>query len=237
MGSASKDLITAEEAALMLEVTVGMIHKMTRNGLLTSYFERNGSKVRKLFRRDEIAAVASIRLKRLDLVTAMNVGIRALALSQSLEHRIDEISALLGLEGETLSHEEIDVVALHVEVQEALDTMNKPDAETVRHWATIFLSITEEYLRMVELFTACDDPWKDFLLLGEKLANEAPKNEFSHNRMLQAAYSFLEPARRHLRQVAYFYVRNHNGRVVANKKFPGMEKNLDETLINLMFLH
>lgn len=237
MGSTQDDLISAEEAAKMLESSIRTVDRMVTVGLLTAIYERAGHKAKRFFRRSEIAAVASLKLKKMDLSTVANIAIRALAAAQASQQQLGDIRALLGLEGRSLGMEEVDIVALYIQVQDALDSDNYPTVEEVREWAKTFLSITEEYLRTVVFYTEQKDPWKDFMLLGEKLSKEAPKQLFHQNKMLEAAYALLEPARKHLRQVSYFYVRNVEGNHVASKKFPGIEKNLDETLINLLLMH
>jgi hypothetical protein len=235
MGSTREDLITAEEAAESLGVSTAMIHKMTTRGLLSPV--DFGKRRLKYFRRAEVAAVASIRMTKLDLATTANMAVRALALAQSNDRRLDELSSILGLQGTSLSLEENEVVALFIKTQDALKEDCAPTASEIREWAKVFLRISEEYLRVVVLHTAAPEPWKPFMLLGEKLAEEAPREKFSKDDLLTASYGFLEVARRHLRHVAYFYIRNERGAPTANKKFPNVEGGVDELMIGLLFLH
>lgn len=235
MGSTRDDLITAKEAAESLGVSTAMIHKMTTRGLLSPI--DFGKKRIKYFRRTEVAAVASLRLTRLDLATVANAAIRALALAQMNERRLEEISAVLGFQAMPLNLEEQEVVALFIRVQDALDKEGPPSAEEVRGWAKLFLQITEEYFRVVALHTASAEPWKPFMLLGEKLAEEAPRKQFATDPALASSYSFLEVARRHLRHTAYFYLRNGQGAPTANKRLPNVEGGIDELMIGLLFLH
>lgn len=236
MGSEREDLITSEEAAELLNVHVSMIHKMSTTGLLSPVMLRGNKRVQRFYRRSEIAAVASLQLMKLDLSTAANIAIRALAQAQTNERRLEEVRALLGLTGGTLSLREQEVVALHIKVQDDLNA-GRASAEEVRDWAKIFLSISEEYLKVVAHHTAAEEPWKAYMLLGDKLSEEAPRGMFSTDKMLEASYSLLEASRKHLRQVSYFYVRNNDGRSAASAQFPGVNGDIDEVLIGLLFLH
>jgi len=221
MGS-REDLVTAVEAAELLGVTADMVHKMVRQGMLSPVLERGAARQQQHFHRSEVAAVAALRLMKLDLASVANLATRALAVAQRQEQQLEEVRALLGLRHRNLGCEEEEIVSLFVQAQDANETEHSP--EEAREWASVFFGITEEYLRLVARHTATSEPWKPFLLLGEKLVEEGHA-------------ALVEAARRHLRQVAYFYLRNQEGQRVAHAKFPHVEGGIDETMIGLLFLH
>ena len=237
MGSAGKELITAKEAAELLGITAGMVRKLARSGLLSPTLKNDGKKFRQFYDRSEISVLMGLRATKMNLPEVANTAVRALALAQINERRIDEVRSMLGMDIVPLSVEEQDVLLLYMKAQDARSEDRQPGAEEITSWARTLLSITESYLRVVSLHTGDEDPWKDFMLLADKWLGDAPREQFSTNRVLQAAYSLLEIGRRHLRQVAYFYSRSQHGRDAAGLKFPNVEGGVDEVLIGLLFLH
>lgn len=225
-----EDLITAAEAAEMLSITQKHVHNLCRRGILASVTDSKPMK----FRRNEVAAVASLRFKKLDMETVANMALRALVLAKSNEHRLDEVRSLLGMQGKVLSTEENEVVSLFTQFEDYILDPPIP-AEEVRRLALIILSINEDYLRAVEIHTATEEPWKPFMTLGLLLSDQTPRSDFSANKDLESAYAYLELARRHLLQISYFYVRNKAGQRAAMLKFPLVEGGVDEAIIGLAF--
>lgn len=233
MGSMTDDLIDVREAAKLLEVTTRTIENMVKSGMLTPVFKQPPKeKVQRFFSLSEVAAVANLKSMKIDVATTANMAIRALTLAQSTQRQLEDITALLGFDSRSLPIDEVEIVALQIRIQEALERVDLMTAVEVKEWAKIFLNVTEEYLRLVAQYVKDERPWKGFLLLAEKIGQEEHKNG---DQLLLAAHAFMETARKHLRQVAYFYARVQEGRHPAARIIP-KATGIDEDLISLLFI-
>jgi hypothetical protein len=91
----------------------------------------------------------------------------------------------------------------------------------VFHFAKELLSLTEEYVRLAAHHTGDGEPWRVYLEACEKICRLAPSERLLYDHELATAYGYIISARRHVRSVAYFYVRSEYGREVADKSFIG----------------
>lgn len=219
----------------MLGVTISTLQVMVRKGMIQPDHSSKRVTAASFFQLSEVAALADLRFQRLDMPTLATMAMRALAISKSNEKRINQIADLLGLNSKTLSTEEADVVALHIEAQDLLAEDRDLAPDEIRRWANIFYAVTEDYFRLVVHYTSTETPWEPFLGLAQKLSEGAPTEKFIFHKDLESAYGYLEAGRRHLRTVTYFYFRAKYGQRAANRSFIEMNDSIDAEIAGLLY--
>lgn len=237
MGSTADDEMPASEVAKILNVDIRTLQGMVRRGLLQPAAKRRTVTASTPFRADEVAAFADVRFKKLDLGFVASMAMRAYVISKANERRIDRVSDLLGLDLPALETDEDSVVRLFIEAQEhELPERVLPPLEEVRRWATVLFSIDENYLRLVEHHTGCTEPWEPFFELAQRMLEAAPARSTIRSRELEAAFAYLEAARRHFRGVMYFFYRARHGQRAADRAFPEMtDRGVDAEMAALLY--
>lgn len=164
-------------------------------------------------------------------------ALRALVHAVRAEKRLDRIERLLGVDTTYLP---TDIASIKDFTRRCYDTVAEPtellEAEEVLTWAYELANVTEEYLHLVEKLVGEKEPWVPFMLAAQNLYERAPRERFCMRKDLEASYAYVRAARRHLRQVAYFFVQARYGNKTASRAFPecGMDQR-DEEIINLLF--
>lgn len=211
----STNLISHNLAARTLGISRDWMTHLVTTGAIIPAVDRGFPK-NSLYLWEEIRAYK--KLKRSDPPSnAAQLARQALALSQAVKRRFDALCHTLGVDGRVLSYEEEDVYRLHVRVQRALHPNRyRFSDKTKLAWASVFNAIDESYLHHVQQLSECRSPWLHYMQLANKLVALSAVEE-------EAGRSFthgcLESARKHLRSVAYFYVRNELGSTPANALF------------------
>lgn len=231
----SEDLLTAQQVAGMLGVTTDMVQKLVRQGLLKPQYQGTSLVAPRLYRETDVAALVEAREAKLDLPTVAAIARQAYTASRSLERVVKQLLELLGADVPLLKLGKDDVLSLCAKVDDALEQEFPPEAREVLDWAKIFYAIGEEYFELVASQLGDEEPWKRFLDLGQKLSREAPRKSFMIDKELEAAYGYLEVARRNLRNSSFFYIRNRHGRKTASDLFPEVKGDKHEDIITLAF--
>ena len=219
-------LIPIATAARILGTSVKAVHDMCRSGLLQPVYKKLRGK--KHFPADEISALAEVRQQNLELPGVATLAIRALVTAKANERRLDELFRILGLKRKTLDTTTTEVVSLYERARLRLENPRQPELQELEEWAENFYAIDENYLLLVERYTASQEPWKVFLDLAGRLANNRIQDLHAILE-LRMAYEHIEAARRHLRIVSYMFCRQTKGVSIADAVFGG-EKVTDHLL-------
>ena len=230
-----QETVSVAEAAKLLGVTDRTVRNYIDNGVL----HRVGPVRLGRVLLHDITAFAPILAKCFDFAAIARTTLRAMVTAVRAERRLDRLEALMGIDSYILPTDEVDVQAFHLKCTEtALSYTTDFSANDVLQWAYSLSAITEEYLQLVELVTYDNEPWAPYMELGRKLVEAAPKDMFSKYKDLEVAYAYLNAGRRHLRQVAYFYIRNKHGAKKANDAYPEVQKDtIDSDILSLLFMH
>jgi DNA-binding transcriptional MerR regulator len=225
--SPSEAAVSQTEAARMLRVTPRTLGNFVRRGVLEPFYV-TGSR-EKHFHVAEVAALADVYGKKLDLVTIAGIATRALAVAKANEHALQDLLRLLRLERKVLGTHPSELGELWIRTEEFLEDPRLPSCEELEDWALTLNAIDETFLALLERHTGSIEPWKPFLDVAQKLAafREATRAEVSPD--FRVAYDMLESARRNLRTVAYFYARQSKSPRTANDLF-GTEGVTDKLL-------
>ena len=186
-----------------------------------------------MFLREEVAALAAAREKKLDFQKVGLVAAQAHASSRALERRVEFLEQLLGRSWATLSLAEDDVVSLYNEARDGIEVPPIKTEEVMR-WAGVFLSMGEEFLDVLVAITGDVDAWRVFLDLAAAMLRDAPLDTLTYDKELEAAYGYFRYARENLRRVLYFHVRNHHGPQIAGRMVGTPDENVHEGVLRLL---
>lgn len=229
-----EELVPIGRAASMLKVSTRTLHRMSRRGVLQA-LNMEGTRETH-FRIHDISALAEVLQegKILNLESIAELSMQAFVIARANERRLDDLYHLLGLNKPTLGVGEEQVIALFVRAQEGRKGLRDLQAEDVQDWAGILYAIDEAYLNLVQVHTACEEPWKVFLDLAHGMIEMMPVETFLVNPPMKAAYAYLAIARNNLRTVSYYYCRERLGASIANKVFRHADDPI-ESVCRLMF--
>jgi Helix-turn-helix domain len=230
-------LLTSEQAAEVLDMTIRNVHRLCRaNVLVASFPEGKGLNSPRFFKEADVMAYLEIRDKKLDISSLATIARQAYVTSRAVERNLERVMYYLGLDQPVLSYKRQDVMRLYIQVEDALDfTQRDVKPEKVMEWARIFYAIGEEYLWLIEELLEDPEPWSKLLALASKLYDAAPRERFKEDPTLTSVYGYLNAGRRNLRNVAYFYIRNNHGFQAARKAFPATTGDRDDRIIGLCF--
>lgn len=212
------DLFTRKETATVLGVTVRTLSNYVTQGLLVPVIEKRKAH----FRRGDVLALAEVLRAGNDLAAVTGTALRALVRAEQCERKLNELLGLLGFTTVSLPTTTKGLLELYHRAHR-ISGWEEPSiiASQVFHFAKELLAFNEEYLRLVEHHTGDAEPWRVFLAACERLARLTPTDRMVYDHELASAYSYIPVARRHLRAVAYFFVRSSHGSEVADKAFIG----------------
>jgi DNA-binding transcriptional MerR regulator len=212
------EILDTDSAAKMLGVSPRTIRNYAAKGLLKTVRDSAGKICISLH---DIAALSSTLVEGFDLARVARTAVKALISSSRAERRLERLEHLLGVDSFSLDTTEEGVVAFHRQCVDLLaEYVEDLNAAEVLEWAYQLAAVTEEYLEAVGLHTGEEEPWAPFMNAAQKLYDCAPRGAFNYRKDLELAYGYLAAARRHLRQVAYFYIRKQYGVRVAEKAVP-----------------
>jgi len=231
-----EETMGTNEAASLLGVSVRTIREYVSQGLLRPLKGSGPGKV--LVSLQDVSAMAGTILNGFDFVKVAKTAIHALVSSTRAERRLDRVEALLGVDSAHLETTEEAVLSFyHQSVDLLADYVEDMPPEEVLDWAYKLSNVTEEYLTAVKLHTGNQEPWVPFMDAAQKLYDCAPRASFRYRKDLEVAYGYISAARRHLRQVSYFYIRKEHGAYQARDAFPEMSlKPRDERILQLIFM-
>ena len=212
------DLLSRKDTASLLRVTIQCLRKFVKQGLLKP--EGRGRQV--CFRRADVVALLETVGGTMDLASVANTAMRALIKAEQCEQVLNKLLSTLGFTSRPLVTSRAAILRLYERAKGyRAEKEGTSEAGTVFYFSQELFGISEEYLRLVEHYTADGEPWRVFLEASEKLCELAPRHRLVHDYELASAYGFLEAARRHIRSVAYLYVRATHGAKVADDAFIG----------------
>lgn len=229
---ASEETVTTEEAAKLLGVSERSIRNYVDQGILRRLGE--GNKIQVALQ--DILSASSLLGRCFDFAATARNALRALVSATRAEKRLTRIELLMGIDSTNLGTNEEEVLAFTAACTSALtDYTQDLSAERVLAWSYQLANVTEEYLDLVDLYTGNDEPWVPFMEVAQKLIESAPQKTFSSRKDLEIAYGYVAAARKHLRQVAYFYIRRKYGKSKAHTAMPDMTAGeRDNTIIDLL---
>lgn len=225
----SSELVTAEEAARMLEVGKTTVYWYVRKG----YLQPHSSSGPLHFSREVVNDLAHARDKSTDLKGVAFTAAQSLALSRMLERRMKMLETLIGSRAEGLPTDEENVLSLYAEAEDDLDEP-PTSMKRVLYWAKIFTAIGEEFFDLLEAYTDSGQAWRSFVDLGVAISKSAPAEKFEVSPDLEAAYRYFEVGRNNLRNAAFLYVRNRYGSRTANKVFEEAVGNVHEEILAIL---
>jgi hypothetical protein len=212
------DLLSRKDTAAMLKVTIRCLHNFVKRGLL----KQVGKGRQVYFHRADVVALLETMGGNLDLASVATTAMRALIKAEQCEKVLNKLLSTLGFTSLPLVTTQAGIFRLHERAKGLLaEKEGSAEAGTIFHFAQELFGISEEYLRLVEHHTADGEPWRVYLEASEQLCKLAPRHRLVHDYELASAYGFLEAARRHIRAVAYAYVRATHGASVADEAFIG----------------
>lgn len=214
----SNQLISAREAAAILGLSVPSLNRLVLQGLLQPVYSRDKPLSERRYRMDEVDSVAEAREKGKSLPKVASLAIRGYAASRALEHRVEQIEQVLGIDMDPLPLDEDAVLALYAEASDVLHPPKKP--EELTRWARVFLSMGEEFLELLEAYTGDEEAWLVFTTFARAILDAAPAEPAPAVKKL---YGMMRAARNHLRNVAFLHARNKYGARQANQVFHGDE--------------
>jgi hypothetical protein len=231
----TEELLGLEEASTVMGITVDSIRKYAQRGLVRLVKDKDKPALVSL---SDLGALAGLIARKFDFARIASLAMRAWVSAVRAERRLVRLEELLGVESRVLEISEEAIVSFHRECLDLIAEYTQDmSAVDVLDWAYRLANITEEYLEAVRMFVGVDEPWTVFADAAQKLYDAAPRKLFNHRRDLEIAYSYVAAARRHIRQVAYFYIRSNHGLRIANKAFPEMNvSERDDRVIKLLFM-
>jgi hypothetical protein len=229
----SEETVTTEEAARLLGVSERSVRNYADQGILRRFGESN----KLLVSLKDILSLSSMLSKCFDFTTTAKTALRALVSAVRAERRLERVEMLLGIDSSVLGTDEADVLEVLTTCASTMtDFTEDLTAQDILNWSYLLSNVTEEYLNLVDLYTANSEPWVPFMEIAQKLYESAPRENFGHRKDLEVAYAYLTAARKHLRQVAYFYIRGKYGKTKAHAAMPDMTSGeRDNTIIELIF--
>jgi hypothetical protein len=225
------EYIRVHDAARLIGVTVHTVYRLTKQGLLRPVWRGR----RKFYEQADVAAFAKIYNSKVDWSNVASLAMRAFIKADAAERKLAELSDLLGIGFFQLSTDDTDVRDFYTDALRRVTYPPTLQAADAMLFAKKCLGITEEYLQLVARLTdEGDEPWRPFLDALHYLCINAPRQHFTQDMELAAAYGYLEAARRHMRSLSYFYVHRVCGRSIAATAFNG-ERDYAEPIVRALF--
>jgi len=229
MSMGTDDTVNAKVAAEILGVTTARVYQMKRDGMIRTVGD---PKKDTLFDRDEICALAEERdrgaASHLELQQRL---VQTTATARRNERRLKGLERMLGLRCRSIGYDDEEIRRLYLKAKEAL---KEPTTELIdtREWYEVFLAIHEEFFDLVEAYTHDPEPWRPFIVLAQKMYQDAPALGEFYNEESVATKAELDVARRNLRAAAWVYLCNRRGRSFAEAELPDTDPDPITHLLN-----
>lgn len=228
------ELITAKEAAGILDCTTNQLRRIARQGSLQVRFDNGQVRGNARYKRSEVNALAEIREKKLSLPQVAAMAQRAYVSSRALETRVERLLEVMNIDIPRLPLDKQSVQSMYVHIEDtlAMDPLIL-SPEDVYEWAKRLYGMGEEYFGLIEKYCGDNEPWQKPLKLARKISLDAPNAHI--DRQSDEAYSRFEFARKSLRHAAYFYVREGHGKPIASRLFPETIGDVNQKIMAMMF--
>lgn len=221
------------EAAELLGISTVALQALVRRGVLTPTFF---GKKNPFFSLRAITSLAELRKKKIDFTDVAAIATQAYVTAGLATQAVEDLYLFLGQRRPELSITEDAIVAMYVEAQDGLETDVPITPQLLRRWGDALYGIDERYLKLVQQYTASDEPWHVLLRYGQKLMEDTDILLFHVNPDLAVAYRYLRAAVGNLRNVSYFFCRQVYGISVAGRVFTN-ERDVTESVIRLCYSH
>ena len=237
MGSPSKGrqrtgdaLLTKKEAAEHLGVSSRVIRRLISEGVL----ELVKVQGKQYFYLTDVNAAAHVISRGINVVTANQNALRALAATQRLERRMNDLAFIFGArfdfvpltEGRVLEAWHKAHAALHLRFDDLTAT-------EVMEWARFFYEVDTGFLFLAAHVLDNQEPWAPFIELANHIRSGAPR---SPQPEVRAAYNYFAAATRFMENCAYICCRQLQGERAANRTFPSMEGDIVSSLLSIIQL-
>lgn len=227
------ELLTYDEAAAILQVSVRTINVLIHSGNLTPVGTRFGG-YRKVLHRDVIA-LAEARRNCNSPMKVLATALRSEAKASSLEKRLTAIESLLGVHVPALPKAEPEIVELYARARLGIEDPPHLEAD-VTQWAMILAAMNEEFLETVVAVTSDEEAWRVFANFARAVSGSKPIESFYSDKRLEAAYGYFEYARRCLEGVLFLHVQRTYDTKTATTYFRPVADNPHEHIIRLVIL-
>ena len=232
MGSEQPELIDALSASKLLGVGRSEVQHMVRAGHLIPVYDEF---LRRRFRVTDVMQLRDLRQAcDLSLPQLGLVAIQARAIARDNAAKIRQLYTMFGADYRNLSREESDVRDIYVRARKRAVENRRFEVEEIMEWARVLMSIDEDYLVIINKLMQVHEPWRVFMDLAQAIWETARLSELRFDKEREAAFGFIGVGRRHMRNTAYFYVRNHEHVSIAKQKFPDSIQDYDQHIIDLM---
>lgn len=225
-GMGTDETVTAKEAAEILGVSTSRIYQMYRDDLLRG-IGRLKQDLR--FSLEEVCALAEARQTG-GRLGVQKMGVKLTALTSrvgALERRLQGIERMIGLRTRYIGHDDVEVRALWLRAQDAVDKERLDPAE-IQEWIEIFFGIHEEFLYLIEHHAKNANPCDVFFSLSQKLYDDGVEQGLVQDAAIR---SELDAARNSMRQAIWSYLHRRRGSTAAKKAMPDVEQDPFERLL------
>ena len=233
MGSEG-ELWTTRQVAEYLGVGVRMVHYYLKTGRLRSVPQRRRHGRSHLFKVSEVELLLKWRAEQnpATLEEAIMRSLRAEALALDTARQLAQLYDVLGL-GYELPDMTIDGVCTAYHHAKSLSDPNgpAPDGEEAIDLAKTILRFNEEYLRLVERQMSDPEPWHAF---ADALVQVLDDFRSRRTPTANIAIFYLVSAQRHLRHVAFEFVRTCHGHIKAEQLVEQTPDQVNDEIVAIM---
>jgi hypothetical protein len=235
MSSMKEELVTSAEAAHLLGISPRRIQQMVVRGLLRPHPSSPSTKKSRLFSLRDITALQEVRSKGHNPEAAFVIARESALETRALRREVERMRFVLGLDVPNIPTDRDTVVALLLKAEDALLDPPSNDHEYLLGWAKTFHGLSDAHFEAIAFHTKAKEPWRPFLSLAKKLCTEEDTFFSRADIELASIYRMLAATHRHLRQTAYFYIRDLNGKTYAAKLLPEVKGCPHEDVIAMAF--
>lgn len=186
-----------------------------------------------LFEADDVAVLAELIGKTLDLPQAVGTAKLAEFRARRAERLVMQVLDMLGVNIPIIDIGYKALTALYYRAEDDLGREDNFEAIEIREWSKVFYGLGEEHLEALSLYFSEPEPYRVFMDLGARLKKMyLPASK----RMVDAlTLEYLQASVRCLRQTAYFYVGPKEGLAKARQVLGGCVPDINRELLDLMF--
>jgi helix-turn-helix protein len=232
----SEEMVTVQEAADLLGVSVSQMNNIVRRGSIQPYStDGRVTRHKRLFRLSDIAALREVRSKGYNLQGVLVESRHSAIETRALRRELDRVKFLLGIDIPSLPTDRDTLVALLLRAEDAIRELATQNPHELLGWARVLYAIGEAHLEAITYHTGQQEPWRVFLNLGRHLCLGQDFQRTIYDGELHNIYLLLNAGLRRARQAAYFHVRSLNGKTKAEEMFPEAKNCVHESVIAMSF--
>ena len=229
-----KELVTSAEAAKILGVSTSMFNRIVRNSGPQPY---NKVGKERFYRAKDIMILKQLREGDIGLHNLIIEARRAVVESRALRHEVDQLKYALRLNIPAIPLDKESVLSILFKAEDDLSRTKQLSKDELLEWAHTLHGVHEPFLKAASMYMDTKEPWRGILNLARKLCAEQPMEYTRIDKELENIYGLLNSGLRLARQAAYFYVREQNGKMFADKMFPEAKNSPHEDVLMLSFTY